>query len=116
MMKNRRLKWALKIVALVAVAVAVIGLAVMTLWNWLAPDLFGWRTISFLQAVGLLLLCRLLVGGLRGRSGGHFAWRARLDERLEQMSPEEREKFRAGLRGCGWHSGARSESKGGSAE
>jgi Ca2+/H+ antiporter, TMEM165/GDT1 family len=110
-MRANRLKWGLKIFALIVVAVAVLGLAVMSLWNWLAPDLFGWHPISFVQAVGLLILCRLLVGGFRGRAGGHLHWRARLAERLEKMTPEEREKFRAGLHArCGWHSGPEAES------
>ena len=111
MMSTNRLKWGLKIFALVAVAVAIAGLVVMSLWNWLAPDLFGWRPVSFLQALGLLILCRLLIGGFRGRGGAHLHWRARLAERLEKMTPEEREKFCAGLHGrCGWHSAREAES------
>ena len=104
MSRKSRLGWGLKIFALIVVFTAAVGAAVMWLWNWLAPDLFGWHTIGFWQAIGLLVLCRLLVGGFRGRAGGH-GWRGRLAERLEAMTPEEREKFRAGLRGrCGWHS------------
>lgn len=104
-MRSNRLKWGLKILTLIVLAIAVAGFVVMGLWNWLAPDLFGWHPLSFAQALGLLVLCRLLVGGFRGRSGGHLHWRARMAERLEAMTPEEREKFRAGLRGrCGWHS------------
>ncbi len=104
MSRKNRLGWGLKIFALVVLFAAAAGAVVMWLWNWLAPDLFGWHTIGFWQAIGLLALCRLLVGGFRGRAGGH-AWRGRLAERLEAMTPEEREKFRAGLRGrCGWHS------------
>jgi len=30
---------------------------VMHLWNWLAPELFGLRQITFWQALGLLALC-----------------------------------------------------------
>lgn len=48
--------------------VAVFGLAVMLLWNWLMPDLFGLQAISFWQAAGLLVLCKILFGGL---GGGH---------------------------------------------
>jgi len=104
-MKANRLRWGLKIFVWILVAIAAAGLVVMGLWNWLAPDLFGWRPLSFAQALGLLVLCRLLLGGFRGRPGGHLHWRARLAERLEAMTPEEREKFRAGLRGrCGWGS------------
>jgi len=112
-MKSNRIKWGLKIFALVVVAIAVVGWVVMGLWNWLAPELFGWHPLSFVQALGLLVLCRLLIGGFRGRGGGHWHWRARLAERLEAMTPEEREKFRAGLRGrCGWHSASEAEASG----
>lgn len=78
--------------------VALMSLVVMSLWNWLAPPLFGRPEIGFLQAAGLLLACRILFGGLRGYAGMH--WRRRLAERWEQMSPQEREQLRAGLRGC----------------
>jgi len=39
------------------------GEIVLHLWNWLLPSLFGWREITFWQAVGLLALCRILFGG-----------------------------------------------------
>jgi hypothetical protein len=107
----------LKIFALIVVAVGVAGLAVMSLWNWLAPELFGWHPIGFVQAIGLLVLCRLLFGGFRGRPGAHLHWRARLAERMEAMTPEEREKFRAGLHArCGWRSAADAGSKSHGAE
>ena len=92
--------------ALVAVlALALFGFIVMQLWNWLLPALFGWKTIGFWQAAALLLLTRILFGGFGGRGHMHGRWRSRMRERWEQMTPEEREKFRAGLRGrCGWRS------------
>ena len=46
----------------------VFGEVVMHLWNWLLPTLFGWRQISFWQALGLLVLCRILFGGWGGGS------------------------------------------------
>jgi hypothetical protein len=91
----------LRFLVFAAVAVAVLGLVVMALWNRLMPDLFGWRSISFGQALGLLILTRLLFGGLRGGPGRHLRWRGRMRERWERMTPEEREKFREGMRGCG---------------
>jgi hypothetical protein len=47
---------------------AVFGLVVMSLWNWLMPTLFGWHVISYWQALGLLILSKILFGGFRGRS------------------------------------------------
>jgi len=77
------------------------GELVMHLWNWLLPTLFGWRQITFWQAVGLLALCRILFGGWSG--GGHRSKPGRrMAERWERMTAEEREKFRQGGRSrCG---------------
>lgn len=92
----------LKFLLLVVVAGAAFGVAVMLLWNWLMPTLFGWTQIGFLQALGLLILGRMLFGGLGRRGGGHWGWRHRMMERWNRMTPEEREKFRAGFRSrCG---------------
>ena len=60
----------LKFVLFVVAAVLVLGAVVMGLWNWLMPDLFGWRTIGLWQAIGLLVLSRILLGGLLGRRHG----------------------------------------------
>jgi hypothetical protein len=102
MNRNRMVMRGLRFALVAALAVAVFGLVVMSLWNWLMPALFGWKLLTFWQAIGLLILSKLLLGGFRGRWGGHSHWRHRMRERWEQMTPEEREKFRAGFRGhCG---------------
>ena len=87
-----------------AAAVAVLlTYVVMRLWNWLTPTLFGLHVITFWQALGLLFLCRILFAGFRGprRGPGHLHWRRRMFERWEQMTPEEREKLRESMHGCG---------------
>ena len=97
--------------------IAIGGEVVLQLWNWLLPPLFGWRQITFWQAVGLLALCRILFGGfgLRGsNSRRRISERIseRMAERWEHMTPEERERFRQGMRGrCGFGPST-SESKG----
>src|SRR5579859_2118022 len=97
---DMRRKWMFFLVPpAIALFVAVIGEIVMHLWNWLLPPLFGWRVIGFWQALGLLILCRILFGGFGGHSGGPGRRRRRMQERWEQMTPEEREKFRQGMRG-----------------
>ena len=88
--------------------------AVLHLWNWLMPAIFGLHVITYWQALGLLGLSWLLFGGPRllpgGGRGGH--WRHRMRERWEQMTPEEREKFSSGMRrhGCGPFREAKSKS------
>jgi len=84
-----------------AVFIAIGGEVVMLLWNWLAPALFGWRQITFWQAVGLLALCRILFGGTGVTRNTTTNVRRRMAERWEQMTPEEQEKFRQGLQGHG---------------
>lgn len=84
--------------------VALFGCIVMVLWNWLMPDLFGLPTLSFWQAAGLLVLCKILFGGI---GGGHHAHGHgchhdgnKLRERWENMTPEERERIVGMHRGC----------------
>ena len=83
-----------------AIFIAIGGAVVMLLWNWLLPTLFGWQEITFWQALGLLALCRILFGGCGlGRGSHRSTSRRRMAERWEQMTPDEREKFREGLHG-----------------
>jgi hypothetical protein len=101
---NMKRKWLYRapgILLMVLAAVALFGFAVQNLWNWLIPAIVGWHAISFWQAVGILVLCKILFGGFRGRGGG-MHWRHRIGERWEKMTPEEREKFSQALRSrCG---------------
>ena len=104
---RRVVRWtAIGVAATVAMLglLLLVGLAVMLLWNQLVPALFHGPELRYWQAVGLLILSRLLVGGLRG---GHGHWRQRRwRERWEQMSPEERARLREGLMSrCGRSSG-----------
>ena len=113
------------------VPAALIGIAVFTflggeivrrLWNWLLPSLFGWPQITFWQALGLLALTRILVGGFGLHRGSHSGsgmrrrladrMADRVGERWDRMTPEERERFRQRLRErCGFDP-ATSESRG----
>ena len=67
------------------------GESVKLLWNWLMPQIFDLRPVTFWQAIGLLALCRILFGGF----GRHASYRS-------SRTPEERERFRQGMGGsCG---------------
>ena len=101
-MKRHWILRGLKILLFVALAATVFSFVVMELWNRLMPIIFGLHAISFWQALGLLVLSKILFGGFHGRHGFGGHWRQRMMERWDQMTPEEREKFRAGMRGgCG---------------
>jgi hypothetical protein len=100
-MKNRIAR-AIKIALFAIIAIFVFGFVVMALWNWLMPPLFGLRLISFWQALGLVILCKILFGSFHSHGGRHMHWRRRMLERWEQMTPEERDKLRESMRGwCG---------------
>lgn len=107
--------WLLKglgAVALVIVAGTVLGWVVSGLWNWLMPALFGLGVITFWQALGLFLLGRILVGGMRGFGHRGYRQHRRMRERWEQMTAQERESFSRGLKhGCPWGS-SRTETEG----
>ena len=96
----KRIWWlrGLKFALFAVVALAVVGAVAMALWNALLPALFGWPVIGYWQALGLLLLSRILLGGFRGGGAGRMHWRARMADRWAQMSDEERAKFREGMR------------------
>jgi len=78
--------------------IAVGGEVVKLLWNWLLPALFGWRLITFWEALGILVLCRILFGGFGGRGFHRPSFRRRMAERWEAMSPEEKERLKESMR------------------
>jgi hypothetical protein len=91
----------IRIALFVVIAAIAFGFIVKFLWNTLVPPIFGWHTITFWQGLGLLLLSKILFGGFhRHGGGGRNRWKQRMKDRWEQMTPEEREKFRSGMR-CG---------------
>ena len=101
-MRPSRILRVLKIVLIATLAFSVFSFLIMSLWNWLMPALFGLRLITFWQAVGILVLSKILFGGFRPRFGPGMHWRRRMMARWERMTQEERQKFREGLRGrCG---------------
>jgi len=78
----------------VIVFIAIFSWVVMLLWNSLVPALFHGPELSYWQAFGLMVLCRILFGGIRGH-GGHGHWRRHMwRERWESLTPEERARLR----------------------
>jgi len=101
-MKKFWFKKGLMIVFFVIVAVLGFGLLVMTLWNAILPQVLGVKTISFIQALGILLLSKILFGGFGGRGSRHKAKWVAMKEKFSGMTPEEKEKFKTEWRNrCG---------------
>lgn len=98
---SRRHLW--KFPFFIAAIVLIKSAVVMVLWNALIPDLFHGPELAYLQALGITVLAKLLVGhhGHRGPfgrfGGGHHRgheWR----RKWSSMTPEEREKMRDEMR------------------
>lgn len=92
-----RRKWIFLAPLMIAIFVVIGGEVVLHLWNWLLPTLFGWRLITFWQALGLLALCRILFGGFGGHGFHRSNFRRRMADRWERLTPEERERFRQSM-------------------
>jgi hypothetical protein len=77
-------------------AVILFGLVVMGLWNAILPAVLGVKAITFMQALGILLLSKILFGGFGGGGWrGGRAWKDKMNQRWDKMSPEERAGFKA---------------------
>src|SRR5258708_37762824 len=91
-MKNKKkLIWIapLAIVAIPAF-IWIGGEVVMHLWNWLLPSLFGWKAITFWQAIGLLALCRILFRGMSHRRGNPSRFPPKNRDPWGGRTPQER--------------------------
>lgn len=101
-MKVHRFLRGLMFLLIAALAAMLFSFVVMFLWNRLMPVVFALHMIGYWQALGLLVLSKILFSGFHARPGLPGDWRMRFIRRWDQMTAEEREKFRAGLRsGCG---------------
>jgi hypothetical protein len=99
-MKNT-IKFRFAGIGIMLVTCAVFGVAVMLLWNALMPQIFALPVLNYWQAVGLLILARLLFGGigglghggLRGGNDRLFHHGNKFREKWMNMSDEERKEF-----------------------
>jgi hypothetical protein len=97
---------------LAAAFVVLGGYVLMHLWNWLIPGIFNGH-IGWKQAIGILVLGRIIFGGFGRRcgwghrgwghhgwkhQGWHHEWKQKMEQRMANMSPEERERFKQNLK------------------
>jgi hypothetical protein len=80
-------------------AALLLGLIVMLLWNAILPQVVNAAPLSYWQAVGLLVLCRILFGSFfkgRPQFNSRSGWRGGAPWRSKwmNMSEEEKAKFR----------------------
>lgn len=78
-----------------AAFLALITFVVMSLWNNILPTVIHVEPITFWQAAGIFILCKILFGF--GKMGGHdrkkMLFKKRMAERFKNMDPEERARF-----------------------
>jgi hypothetical protein len=102
-----------KIIAIIFFALLALTLvsgAVMLLWNNILVQVMHVSIITFWQAMGILVLSKLLFGGFRGGHWGRNRWKEKMNERWEKMTPEDREKFKEEWKNrCGHRFGRRFE-------
>ena len=73
---------------------AVTGI-VMWLWNTLLPEIIGVKAITYWQAMGILVLSKILFGGFHGKGGKcHKFSKHQIEQKMEGMSLEEKEKLK----------------------
>ncbi len=115
MSKGKYIKYGIGFLFIAAAMVTLMGFVTMYLWNWLIPEIFGGTTITFIQAIGLIVLGKMLTGvmtwGPRGWGGHHrhwngrnaSHWKAKMEAKMANMTPEEKEKFKKFYYDrCGW--------------
>lgn len=109
---NRVMKF-LACVALGLIGIFLIGFITMSLWNWLVPVLFNGPTLSFWQALGLLLLSKILFWGFGASKHGGYGnrhrshdmhWKSKFYNKFSSMTPEEREQMKQKMKDkwCYW--------------
>ncbi len=95
----KRSFWARKVAGIILIAAAAIFLftfIVMTLWNNILTSVLSVHAIDFWQALGILVLSKILFGGFRGggwRGRGRY-WNSEMRGKWQSMTPEEKEKFK----------------------
>lgn len=64
--------WVLFFAVLIVAFIALFGFVFQYLWNWLMPEIFGLITITYWQAIGLIILSKIIFGGIGGdKDKGH---------------------------------------------
>ncbi len=76
-----------------------VSAVVMLLWNCILPEVSGLKALTYWQAMGLFVLCKILFSGFRfGRSHHHRVHRhferAAFKHKFMEMTDEEKQQFK----------------------
>jgi len=88
-------RWALLLLCPPLIFLAVTWI-VMSLWNCILPEVLGVKAITFWQAMGILVLSKILFGGFHGKfgQGVRNMKEKHMQHKMDGMTPEEKEKFK----------------------
>ena len=94
----------LLVVVIGPLAILVFGGIVMWLWNNVLAEVLHISTVTFWQALGILVLSKILFGSFSGGSSSrrNYSWKQRMQKKWAAMTPEEREQFKARWREGKW--------------
>ena len=100
-MNNLKKKWAetpkpMKVISYIILGILgtaalgiVFGFAIMLLWNWLMPNLFGLKGITYWQGIGIFILAKFIFGfGMGSSSSDSKSGKKRHDHR-DDVQPRE---------------------------
>ena len=99
---------AVMILAFCTAFVMLFSFIVMSIWNAVLPAVLGVKMITFWQALGILVLSKILFSGFGGfhhkREQFKNRFRQKMMDKWEKMTPEEKQKFKDELKNrCrGW--------------
>jgi len=88
-------------VPLIIALIFVMGFVIQYLWNALLPEIIGVGTVTYWQAMGILLLSKILFGGFSGGKDKKSKKRnckkskiSDLKEKWNQLDDEQKEKIK----------------------
>lgn len=94
---NRRIKKGVLFIPIFIGGFFLFTFLVMLLWNAILPAVIpAIKAVSFWQAMGILVLSKILFGfGGGGWGYKRRRWREKMEEKFNAMTPEEKERFKA---------------------
>ena len=88
------------IAVLIILAISAFGAVIMLLWNWLIPTIFNGPSVTYFQALGLLVLSKILFSSGPGKHEKHartysheLPWKKHLWERMEEGADQNAESI-----------------------
>lgn len=99
-MKKRWLKKVPFVIGIGLLGVFAFSAIVMFLWNHILPGVIHVGSITIWQAAGILLLCKILFSGFKGRHGHRWHGKKQMFGQWQEMTEDEKQLFRERAHCC----------------